>query len=242
MGAHIIRAPEVDLTVSPDGIITLKRLEGDDPGRVLVSEMMILASRMAAAFCLENRIPCIYRRQPPAEEALAGVKGGSYDPVAVRKARRGLRRSESGLTPGRHFALGLDAYAQATSPIRRFQDLVIHRQIVSVLRGGSPCYPAETLAGIAALTDEAERIARLAERGSDEYWTLKYLASRRAEPVEGVVVYVERRRVEVELSETLYTVSIAPRPDHEPGQRLRFLIEEVNPRVPSITLRQLEPV
>jgi exoribonuclease-2 len=240
MGAHVIRAPEVDITVESDGTPSLKRLEGDDPGRILVSEMMILASRIAALFCIENHVPCIYRRQPPTDEPFPAVTGGPYDPVAVRRARRGLRRSESGLAPGRHFALGLDAYAQATSPIRRYQDLVIHRQIKSVLRGGPPCYDTEKLQGIAALTDEAERIARLAERGSDEYWTLKYLERRRGQVVEGIVVSVERRRVEVELCETLYSVGIAPRPDHELGQRLRFSIEQVNPRAAMITLRQLD--
>lgn len=239
MGAHVIRAPEVDLRVTEDGTIVLKRLEGDDPGRLLVSEMMILASRLAASFCQERAVPCIYRRQPPSEEPVPPVLSGPYDPVAVRRARRGLKRSETGLAPGRHFALGLEAYAQATSPIRRYQDLVIHRQIVAVLRTGAPCYDAEALAGIVAVTDEAERIARLAERGSDEYWTLKYLARLKGSPVEGVVVSTDRRRVEVELSETLYTTSIAPRPDHEVGQKLMLQVEEVNPRTATLTLRQL---
>ena len=239
-GAHVIRAPEVDLSVAPDGTLLLKRLEGDDPGRVLVSEMMVLAGRITARFCLDGRIPCIYRRQPPAEEPVPPMLGGPYDPVAVRRARRGLRRSESGLTPGRHFALGLDAYAQSTSPIRRYQDLAIHRQIKNVLAGGTPCYDIEAMQRIAALTDDADRIARLAERGSDEYWTLKYLARRKGQTVEGTVVFVEKRRVEVELCETLYTAPIVPRPDHEPGQSLRLMIEEVNPRTPLLTLRQVD--
>ena len=113
-------------------------------------------------------------------------------------------------------------------------------QIKSTLAGGPPVYDAEALAGLAALTDDAERIARLAERGSDEYWTLKLLERNKGGVVEGVVVFRDRRRVEVELCETLHNVSVAPRPDHELGQRLRLLVEAVNPRAASIHLRQLE--
>jgi len=142
--------------------------------------------------------------------------------------------------PGRHYALGLDAYTQATSPIRRYQDLVIHRQIKSTLAGGAPIYEAEELQRLAVLTDEAERVARLTERGSDEYWTLKLLEKSKGSTVDGVVVYRDRRRVEVELSETLFNVQVAPRPDHELGQRLRLVIESVNPRATSIHLRQLD--
>jgi hypothetical protein len=240
MGAHVIRAPEIDVVVGPDGKIELRRLEGDRPGRRLVSEMMILAGRIAARFCLDRGIPCIYRRQPPPEEPSPPVLGGDYDPVAVRKARRGLRRSETGTTPGRHYALGLDVYAQVTSPIRRYQDLAIHRQIVSFLRTGAPLYDGEAIQRISATTDDAERVARLAERGSDEYWTLRYLSAWRGREVEGVVVHRQGRRVEVELTDSLYTVSIPPRPDHELGQRLRLLVESVNPRGPSIRLRQID--
>ncbi|MFZ9974643.1 MAG: RNB domain-containing ribonuclease, partial [Vulcanococcus sp.] len=37
-----------------------------------------------------------------------------------------------------HFSLGLPAYAQATSPIRRYGDLVVQRQIQAQLSGASP--------------------------------------------------------------------------------------------------------
>ena len=43
-----------------------------------------------------------------------------------------------GTQPAAHFSLGLPAYAQATSPIRRYGDLVVQRQIAAVLDGLEP--------------------------------------------------------------------------------------------------------
>tara|TARA_Y100000991_G_scaffold174696_1_gene136598 strand:- start:109 stop:540 length:432 start_codon:yes stop_codon:yes gene_type:complete len=37
-----------------------------------------------------------------------------------------------------HFSLGLEAYVQATSPIRRYADLVAHRQIIAQLSAVAP--------------------------------------------------------------------------------------------------------
>jgi exoribonuclease-2 len=41
---------------------------------------------------------------------------------------------------------GLDTYVQVTSPIRRFADMIAHRQIVAHLGGSALPYSAETLA------------------------------------------------------------------------------------------------
>ena len=42
-------------------------------------------------------------------------------------------------------AIGLQRYAQVTSPIRRFSDFVLHRQIKAVLRGKEPVFSVEEM-------------------------------------------------------------------------------------------------
>ena len=44
------------------------------------------------------------------------------------------------LTPSPHWGLGLPCYTFATSPIRRYLDLVIHRQLLAVVSGHPPIY------------------------------------------------------------------------------------------------------
>jgi len=238
-GAVLIRAPEVMVKVRPGGRVTLTRIDERGPSRRLVAELMILANRLAAAFCSERTIPAIYRRQPAPEKPVAPIPEGPYDPVAVRNLRRSLRRGETSLAPAPHFALGLPAYLQATSPLRRFQDLAVQRQIEAHLAGLPLPYDGEAMARIAATTEEAERAARRAEAAADDYWILKYLSEKVGETIEGTIVAVEARRTEVELSETLKAATIPPRPDHLPGKVLKLVIDDARPREGILRLREI---
>ena len=79
--------------------------------------------------------------------------------------RRLLKRGEAGLYPGAHHALGLTAYTQVTSPLRRYQDLSMHRQIVAVLAGLEPEYDAAAMQALLASTERAESEGKLAPDG-----------------------------------------------------------------------------
>jgi len=129
-GAVRILAPEIDVRV--DGAaVTLERIDSGAPSRKIVSEAMVLAGAVAARFGLERELPVLFRRQPPPAETHDTQPQDPRDPVAARALRRRLRRGEVGLEPGPHFALGLPAYVQITSPLRRYQDLAMHRQIIA---------------------------------------------------------------------------------------------------------------
>ena len=257
-GAVIIRAAEVSIKVEPGGAIRIRRIDERGPSRRMVAEAMILANRLAADFCVKRGIPAIFRKQgapqdPPARSGgatgpsaasadapLLTIDAGGYDPVAIRALRKRMRRGEVSLQPGPHHGLGLQAYTQATSPIRRYQDLVVHRQIKAALLGEPLPYDIEALARIAASTEEAEKAAREAERGTAEYWILKHYQTLAGSEVVGVVVAAEARRTEVELTDSLYNVIVAPRPGHRPGMLLRLMVEAARPRARRLTLREIE--
>jgi len=233
-----IVAPEVEARPGSGGEIRLVRVDPDRPGRRLVAEMMVLAGRLAADYCISHKVPVLYRRQAQPEEPVAPLPLGNYDPVAVRKARRIMRRGEVSTAPGPHAGLGLPAYVQTTSPLRRYQDLVAHRQIAAHLCGRTPPYDVPALQRLAATSEEIERQARMAERGTSEYWLLRYMEQRKETEVEAVIVEASGRRTDVELCETLLGASIAPRPGHAPGQGLRLRIERIVPRAGFISLRE----
>jgi exoribonuclease-2 len=235
-GAVRIAVPEVDVRVAADGRIVLERSDPSSPGHRVVSEAMVLAGAIGARFCIERGLPAIYRRQGAPEGPLPPPQGEGVDFVAARALRKTMRKGEVSLQPGAHHALGLPAYAQVTSPLRRFQDLAVHRQIARALEGRPPAYDVESLQRVAATTEASENDGRRAERAVDRYWLLRYLERQRDEPVEAIVVETVPRPV-VLLIETLLEEPVPGLAGIELGASLSLRVERVNPRADLLVLR-----
>lgn len=109
------------------------------PSRQLVAEAMILAGAVVADFGRSQGLALPYRSQLPANlpsaSELEALPEGAVRFAAIRRC---LSRGLVGSRPAAHFSLGLPAYVQATSPIRRYGDLVVQRQLAAQLEGGTP--------------------------------------------------------------------------------------------------------
>ena len=109
------------------------------PSRQLVAEAMILAGAVVADFGRSQGLALPYRSQLPANlpsaSELEVLPEGAVRFAAIRRC---LSRGLVGSRPAAHFSLGLPAYVQATSPIRRYGDLVVQRQLAAQLEGGTP--------------------------------------------------------------------------------------------------------
>ena len=76
--------------------------------------------------------------------------------------------------PQRHAGLGLEAYTQITSPIRRYGDLLAHWQLKAALRGDSPPFSTTELAELLnEVGNTSYRISKL-ERDAQSYWVAYY--------------------------------------------------------------------
>ncbi len=174
-GSINIQMPEAIIKVKENEEIVIELLENSG-SRLLVAEMMILAGEVAGRYCQDNSVPVPFRSQPqpelPSEEELLILPAG---PVRSCALRRCMPRSEMGITPARHSSLGLDAYTQVTSPIRRYTDLLAHFQIKAHLRGGSLPFSAEDLQQILFSVANSAYEATLVERQTNRYWGLEYL-------------------------------------------------------------------
>lgn len=142
--------------------------------RALVAEAMILVGAVVAELGRQQGLALPYRSQPaaalPSAEELALLEAG---PVRHAALKRCLSRGHMGVTPAAHFSLGLDAYVQATSPIRRYGDLLVQRQLEAHLSGRPPL----DAGAMAALLEQMEgplregiRISRDDQRHWQQVW------------------------------------------------------------------------
>jgi exoribonuclease-2 len=235
-GAITLRAPETEIRVAADGSLSLARRDPETPAQRLVSEAMVLAGEVVAAWFEKRGVPAIYRRQSAPDGRLPEADPSQPAAVHIRATRRLLKRGEAGLQPGAHHALGLTSYVQVTSPLRRYQDLAMHRQIVAVLAGRPPHYDAAAMQLLQAATERAENEGRRAERAMDRYFMLRWLERSTGSTVTGVVVDVQPRTMVV-LDETLLEQSVPALVGAATGDRVRLKIERVNPRADVLVLR-----
>ena len=173
-GAITFRRQELKIRVRGEDI-KLQNIDPNSPSRFIVSEMMILANGLSADFASVNALPVIYRTQEP-REALAVEDTPAVEALAFERLRKTFKRSRLSLTPGLHSGLGLSAYTQASSPIRRYADLITQRQFTALLRGSQIPYGREELLKILAGAESAEQEIRAIEDRSTNYWLLEYLS------------------------------------------------------------------
>jgi exoribonuclease-2 len=157
-GALLIYRREPKIKVRDDGEIELTLIDTMSPSRQLVAELMVLSNYAAARWAADNRVPIIYRVQP--------MVGSDY---AAQRPRLSLH-------PEFHAGVGLDYYAQASSPIRRYMDLVLQRQLLAALAQPSTvAYQADELLTVLANAEAAEAEGKELERRAKRYWILRYL-------------------------------------------------------------------
>ncbi len=180
-GALNIDAPEMAIKVLESGRVEVRVLQRAAPSRQLVAELMIICNSVLAEFCSEKQLPAVYRQQEPPD--FSGLDLELHPEGALRRylLMRRLTPADLDTIPGAHSGLGVAAYIQATSPLRRYPDLVMQRQIAHFLRTGEPRYTTETLSSVVQRAELQLREVGRIEEERKRYWFLKYLTQDRLE-------------------------------------------------------------
>ncbi len=189
----------------------------------MVEELMLLANELVAEWLSQRRSPAIYRvHGKPDEQKLErlgevahkmGVEFDQDEMLEPNGVSRWLKRIEEhpkknvlemlllrslkqavyDIVNIGHFGLASDAYLHFTSPIRRYPDILVHRAVKHILRGGKPDTSAsgiETLRASATASSVRERAAINVEREVVDLYRTLLMRDRIGDVVEGTVTAI----------------------------------------------------
>ena len=222
-GALDFDAPELKVRFDAEGRIAGFIEQPRNDAHRLIEECMIAANVEAARFLRKHKIPTLYRvHGQPEEERLEQLRqflsgfaielprDRDLEPQDINAVlQRILGNEEAHLIQTvvirsmphaayqpeniGHFGLALAEYAHFTSPIRRYPDLLVHRGIRHVLRGGSVAnfeYTAGRMVELGQQTSFTERRAEEATRDAMSWLKCEYMQDKIGEEFDALVTGV----------------------------------------------------
>lgn len=184
IGSALLNLPEVKIKVVDNEIFIRPLVRHGS--RDTVTDAMLAAGEAAAKFAQSNQIPIPYATQGPPDT--------QEKPTTISEMwayRRKFKRTRMQTEPDLHAGLGLPIYTRATSPLRRYLDLVVHQQLRAFI-AGTPVMDEEALLERVGAAEAVSGNVRQAERTTNRHWILEYL--RRNPTWEGAAILVEKRR------------------------------------------------
>jgi exoribonuclease-2 len=238
-GALHLPLPELRIWVNDNGTIHISRVDRETPSQVIVSELMILANSLAATELAARGIPAIYRSQDKPQGVVIDPDSVGDDLYPRYRQRRFLSRAELGITPRPHSGLGMDVYTSWTSPIRRYMDLVVQRQLKSMVCGAPPVHDREGVGEIVARVTLPQSRAQLIKRQWTRYWVLRYLERERIKTLDALVLDQGVRSYYLLLPEYVLEASMPLEEGRglKPGDHFRAEIVKVDAREEVLKLR-----
>ncbi len=133
---------------------------------------------------------------------LERARGKPFERLVHTMCLRAMKQARYSAYKAQHFGLASPCYTHFTSPIRRYPDLVVHRQLCRLLAGDRSGVgtPAE-LEPTAVHCSERERRAMDAERDIERAAAVLYAQHHLGESFSGTVTGVDRRGYWVELDD-----------------------------------------
>jgi exoribonuclease-2 len=220
-GAIIFDFPDVHIAV--DGttvsIVPVPAYRSSD----LVRECMLLAGEAAALWACRRQVPFPFVSQDIGDLPASSLPGyaGSY------QLRRCMRPRVLSTKPAPHAGLGLPRYAQVTSPLRRYTDLLAHQQIRAVLRGQEP---DKDIAIRLATADVATVAAIQTDRASCAHWTAVYLSDKKDSAWEAIIIDTKHNGFTILVPALGIETTLITRKDYALNEAVTVILKSV--RIP----------
>ena len=218
-GALELSLPQVEIELAAGGQVAGAHLAQHDESHQVIEEFMLAANEAVATTLSENEIGFLRRAHPDPEpfkldqfadfarslglsidqpqsrfelQRVLRETVGSPEEYAVHYGLlRSLKQASYTPEPEPHYALASQNYCHFTSPIRRYPDLQIHRQLIAWLEGKNACSHHDDLFALGQHCTRTERRAEAAERDLIKVKLLAYLNERVGQTFHAIIVGVE---------------------------------------------------
>lgn len=234
-GALNLSRKEFDFNISDPKDIKITALNRNSAANRIIEELAISVNCETGRIFQEADFPGIYRTQSSYEiikEVAEGTKL-SMENIRIEPARLST-------IPGKHAGLGCNVYMQATSPIRRFVDLVTQQNLKLLINQHEPVFSEEDMMRWSEEISLRQRKYSRAEREIIKFWKLKYLQQHLGDNFEAKVrKKLANNNTEIELLELDCVVSAAGLTELESGEHLLLRIDEVGLEPPRLVVKAL---
>ena len=205
----------VDWDAAPEGRVTIVPRPRGSPLDKLIAELMIHVNSTWGRLLADARVAGLYRTQ------------------GNGKVKMSTRASQ-------HQGLGVSHYLWASSPLRRYADLLNQRQIIAVVQGVKPPYADNDAELFGTLADFEATYASYAEFQArmEHYWCLRWLLQESVTETTGTVL----RESLVRLEALPLTVRLADMPALPVDTRVRVAIGRIDLLAATMECRYAGPV
>ena len=228
-GALELTMPEVEVELGDLGQVVGAHLASNDESHSVIEEFMLAANEAVSEFLTGKKVGFLRRGhadpEPSKLKQFAEFARSMGYPIDNPQSRfelqkildetadkperyavhygllRSLKQAVYTPDPEGHYALASDDYCHFTSPIRRYPDLQVHRQLGDILAGKKPKADLDELAALAEHCNRTERRAETAERELIKIKLLTHLEGRIGEAFHAIIVGVEDFGLFVQLVE-----------------------------------------
>lgn len=201
----------------------------------MIEEFMLVANQVVATHIFNMKLPFIYRihelpnaeklenvfefvkrlgydhyqgdySQENLQELLKAVENTTFEKVVTTLLLRSMSKARYSRENKGHYGLAFDNYTHFTSPIRRYPDLIVHRNLRKYLFLNNKNYNDEVIAKldeIAKQSSDTEKQAMNAEREVLDIKKAEYMESHLGEEFQGVISSVLRFGMFIELPNTI---------------------------------------
>jgi exoribonuclease II len=192
--------PEYSFYVENDRVRIVRRQRGTPLDRI-VSELMIYVNNTWGRQLAAADAAAIYRVQGAGKVRMSTVPAG-------------------------HEGLGVESYAWASSPLRRYVDLVNQRQLLALTRDEALPYRQNDEALLAAMRDFESAYEAYGEfqRNMERYWSLRWLMQEGLETARATVLRESLARIE----ELPLVARVPSMPALAPGTHVELAVSSID--------------